>query len=311
VKFSVVIVNYASWPLTVRCVESLYATGYGDFEVVIVDNDLPEPPAFPHPARVIRNPRNVGFARACNQGIAASEGDVVVLANPDTVVQQDFFQRVEDFFDENPSVGVAGPKVLNPDGSLQLTARRELSMMSGILGRTSFLARLFPKSSLVKNQFPAVTELTLPTAVDWVAGACMVIRRRTLAEIGTLDERFFMYFEDADLCRRVREATWLVYYLPEVEVVHKSGGSSPSRPRAIWDLHKSAFLYHRKHGAHGLLNLYSLLVLLGLAARALTKLVGSLAKGLSGRPELNRPLFRKGTDVYTGERRESPRRTKR
>ena len=275
-KFSAVIVNYASWPLTVRCVESLYATGYGDFEVVIVDNDRREPPEIPYPGRLIRNKENLGFARACNQGIAASTGDLLVLINPDSVVEESFFERVQDFFEGNPSVGIVGPRIVHSDGRLQLTARRELSMVSGLLGRTSLLTRLFPKSSLVKSQFPAVTELTGPTAVDWVAGACMVVRRRTLDEVGLLDERFFMYFEDADLCRRVCEARWSVYYLPEVEVVHHAGGSSRSRPRAIWDLHKSAFLYHRKHGAHGPLNLYSLLVLLGLSGRALAKLGGSL-----------------------------------
>ena len=275
-KFSVVIVNYASWPLALRCVKSLYETGYEDLEVVIVDNDRPEPPEIPYPVRLIRNEENLGFAKACNQGIAASEGDLVVLINPDTVVGEDFFWRVGVFLDENSTVGAAGPRVLEPDGRLQLTARRELSMFSGLLGRTSLLTRLFPKSPLVKNQFPAVAELTRPTAVDWVAGACMVVRRRTLEEVGVLDERFFMYFEDADLCRRVREAGWSVYYLPQVEVVHHAGGSTDSRPRAIWDLHKSAFLYHRKHGAHGPLNLYSLLVLLGLSGRALAKLGGSL-----------------------------------
>jgi N-acetylglucosaminyl-diphospho-decaprenol L-rhamnosyltransferase len=276
VKFSVVIVNYASWPLTVRCVELLYATGYGDFEVVVVDNDRPEPPEIPYPVRLIRNKENLGFARACNQGIAASTGDLVVLINPDSVMEESFFERVQEFFEDNPSVGIVGPKIVYSDGRLQLTARRELSVVSGLLGRTSLLTRLFPKSSLVKNQFPAVADLTRPTAVDWVSGACMVVRRQTLEEVGPLDERFFMYFEDADLCRRVREAGWSVYYLPQVEVVHHAGGSTDSRQRAVWDLHKSAFLYHRKHGAHGPLNLYSLLVLLGLSGRALAKLGGSL-----------------------------------
>ena len=91
-----------------------------------------------------------------------------------------------------------------------------------------------------------------------------------------MDERFFMYFEDADLCRRAREAGWLVYYLPQVEVVHHTGASSRSKPRAIWNLHKSAFLYHRKHGPHGPLQIYSLLTLLGLCLRALAKLGVSL-----------------------------------
>jgi N-acetylglucosaminyl-diphospho-decaprenol L-rhamnosyltransferase len=277
-KFSVVIVNYASWPLTLRCVKSLYATGYEGFEVVIVDNDTPEPPELPHPARVIHNEQNLGFARACNQGISASEGDLVVLINPDALVEKDFFRRLEAFFEESPAVGVAGPRVLDADGRVQLTARRELSMISGLLGRTSLLTRLFPSSTLVKKQFPAVTELTGPTAVDWVSGACMVVRRRVLDEVGLLDERFFMYFEDADLCRRVREAGWSVYYLPGIEVTHQAGGSTRSRSRAVWRLHKSAFLYHRKHGAHGPLNLYSLLVLLGLAVRALVKLATSPLK---------------------------------
>jgi N-acetylglucosaminyl-diphospho-decaprenol L-rhamnosyltransferase len=276
-KFSVVIVNYASWPLTLRCVGSLYATGHEDFEVVIVDNDRPEPPEILHPARLIRNEENLGFARACNQGVSASSGDLVVLVNPDALVEKDFFRRVEAFLEENPAVGVAGPRVLDADGRIQLSARRELSMISGLLGRTSLLTRLFPKSALVKKQFPAVTDASLPTEVDWVSGACMVVRRRALDEVGLLDERFFMYFEDADLCRRVREAGWSVYYLPEIEVTHQAGGSTRSRPRAIRDLHRSAFLYHRKHGAHGPLNLYSLLVLLGLSVRALAKLCASLA----------------------------------
>jgi N-acetylglucosaminyl-diphospho-decaprenol L-rhamnosyltransferase len=280
--FSVVIVNYASWPLIVRCVTSLRETGYGNFEVVIVDNDRPEPPELPYPVRLIRNRQNVGFARACNQGIAASAGDLVVLINPDTVVNADFFERVRSFFERDPAVGVAGPRVLDPGGDIQLSARKELSVVSGLLGRTSLLTRLLKESSLVKGQFPAATEVTRPTPVDWVSGACMVVRRRTLNELGPLDERFFMYFEDADLCRRAREAGWSVYYLPEVEVVHHAGGSSRSKLKAIWLLHKSAFLYHRKHGAHGPLNLYSLLVLLGLSGRALAKLVGPLAGALLG-----------------------------
>jgi N-acetylglucosaminyl-diphospho-decaprenol L-rhamnosyltransferase len=279
-KFSVVIVNYASWPFTLRCIESLRKTGYEDFEVVIVDNDRPEPPQLPGPwVRLIRNPRNVGLARAWNQGIAISKGEYVVLINPDAIVRRDFFELSEAAFAQDPSIGVAGPRILDEDGTLQLTARKEVSMISGLFGRTSLLTRLFPGSSLVKSQFPAITEASYPTRVDWVSGACMFVRRRVLDEIGPADDRFFMYFEDADLCRRAREAGWSVYYLPELEVVHRAGGSSHSRSRAIWRLHRSAFLYHRKHGAHGPLGLYSVLTLAGLAVRALVKLAVSLVKG--------------------------------
>jgi N-acetylglucosaminyl-diphospho-decaprenol L-rhamnosyltransferase len=279
-KFSAVTVNYRSWPYTLRCIDSLYATGYEDFEVVVVDNDQEAPPEIPRPVRLIRNPENVGFARACNQGIFASDGEYVALINPDALVGKTFFRSLEKFLDENPRAGIAGPRIVDAEGNLQLTARKELSFASGLLGRTSLLTRLFPKNPLVRRLFPAAEELTGPTEVDWVSGTCMLIRRQALEEIGPMDECFFMYFEDADLCRRAREAGWLVYYLPQVEVLHYSGVSSRSnKPRAIWDLHKSAFLYHRKHGPHGPLNLYSLLVALGLCARALAKLAVSPASG--------------------------------
>jgi N-acetylglucosaminyl-diphospho-decaprenol L-rhamnosyltransferase len=276
VKFSVLIVNYASWPLTLRCIESLYGTGYEDFETIVVDNDNAEPPELPAGVRLIRNKENVGFARAHNRGIAASTGDIVVLINPDTVVARNYFDSLEAFFERKPKVGIAGPRILDSDGKLQLSARREISALSGFLGRTSLLTRVFPKSSLVKSQFPAVTQGTHPSPVDWVSGACMAIRRETLRGIGVLDERFFMYFEDADLCRRARAAGWLVYYLPHVEIVHQTGASSRSKPKAVWLLHKSAFLYHRKHGAHGPLNVLSAAVLAGLTLRALAKLGSSL-----------------------------------
>jgi N-acetylglucosaminyl-diphospho-decaprenol L-rhamnosyltransferase len=279
VKFSVVTVNYESWPYTLRCIDSLYTTGYEDFEVVIVDNEGGAAPEMSHPVRLIQNLENVGFARACNQGISASDGEYVMFANPDTIVEKYFFESLEGFLDENPRVGVAGTRILDDEGRLQLSARKELSFVSGLLSRTSLLTRLFPKSPLVRRLFPAAEDLDGPTAVDWVSGACMVVRRRTLEEIGPMDERFFMYFEDADLCRRAREAGWLVYYLPQVEVLHHTGASSRSRLRAgikaIWNLHKSAFLYHRKHGPHGPLQLCSLLTLLGLCARPLVK-IGAL-----------------------------------
>ncbi|MGB3634028.1 MAG: glycosyltransferase family 2 protein [Rubrobacteraceae bacterium] len=271
-KFSAVIVTYDSWAYAVRCIESLYRTGYTDFEVVVIDNGREEPPELSKSVRVIRNAENVGFARACNQGISASHGDCVILINPDTLVEPNFFTVLEKFFRENLRAGIAGPRVVDSFGNLQLSARREVSFLSGLLGRTSFLTRIFLNSVAVKSMFPAMSELSGPTKVDWVSGACMAVRRTALDRIGGLDERFFMYFEDADLCRRSREAGQPVYYLPRMEVLHLTGASSRSRVSATWRLHKSAFLYHRKHGPHGPLNLYSGLVLLGLAARATVKL---------------------------------------
>ena len=282
-KFSVVIVNYHSWPLTFACVASLRATNREDLEIVVVDNDTGGVPDLPPDVRLVRSGENLGLTKAWNRVIPETSGDLVVLLNPDTVVEEDFFVRTEGFFGEEASAGVAGPRILDAGGELQLSARREISLLSGLLGRTSLLTRLFPKSPLVKNQFPALGDLSRPTSVDWVSGACMVVRRETLKEIVPLDERFFLYFEDADLCRRAREAGWPVFYLPDVEILHQTGGSTRSKPRAIWLLHKSAFLYHRKHGPHGPMGLYSAAVLAGLTARALAKLLVSTAVYVSER----------------------------
>lgn len=276
-KFSVILVNYYAWPHTLRCIDSLYRRGYEDFEVVVVNNDQAALPEMPHPVRLIHNPENVGFARACNQGMIVSEAEYVVLLNNDALVEEGFFESLEEFLDGNPRTGVAGPRIVDDEGNLQLSARKELSFISGFLGRTSLLTRLFPKNSLVKRLFPAAQNPTGPTTVDWVSGACMILRRRTLEEIGLFDERFFMYFEDADLCRRAWEAGWLVYYLPQIEILHHSGVST-RKPRYIWHFHKSAFLYHRKHGTHGPLGLCSLLALVGLTGRALIKLAALLMK---------------------------------
>src|SRR5919107_1817259 len=131
-KFSVIIVNYASWPLALRCIESLQQTRCRDFEVFVVDNDGVQPPELPSSVRLIRNKENVGFARAHNRGIAASTGDVVVLINPDTVVEENFFEGLEAFLDETPKAGIVGPRVLEDDGELQLSARREISALSGL-----------------------------------------------------------------------------------------------------------------------------------------------------------------------------------
>lgn len=272
-RFSVVIVNYDSWSHTVRCIDSLLATSREDLQILVVDNEGATTPELHYDITLIQNPANEGFARACNQGIETSDGDCVILINPDTRVKRDFFELLEEFFVAEPKAGIAGPRIVDDDGNLQLSARKEVSFVSGFLGRTSLLTRLFPRSAAIRRMFPAADVSSGSREVDWISGACLVARSRVLDEIGGLDERFFMYFEDTDLCRRSRDAGYPVYYLPQVEVIHLTGASSNNKFRTVWRLHKSAFLYHRKYGPHGPLNLYSVLVLLGLCARGLVKLL--------------------------------------
>ncbi|WP_162924356.1 glycosyltransferase family 2 protein [Rubrobacter indicoceani] len=286
-KYSFVLVNYAgSWDLISACLASVVRAARhsgADYEAIVVNNDPPGDEATPNGASVIEAGRNVGFARAVNLGVRATRGDVIVLVNPDSVVGEDFFTSVSDLLAQSPQVGVVGPRILDTDGAVQLSARRELSLVSGLFGRTSLLTRLLPESRFVKRHFPVAAEEGAPLRVDWVSGACLLVRREVLERVGLLDERFFMYFEDADLCRRARAAGYEVRYLPQTAVVHDAGGSTGSRPLAILRLHRSAFLYHRKHGPHGPFGLVSGLVLAGLAVRAAA---GILACGLrrGGKP---------------------------
>lgn len=278
-KFSAVLVNYAgSWDMVSACLKSLErdaaATPGVELEAIVVDNDdrPARPQELPAGAVVIGAERNLGFARAVNRGIVASTGEVIVLVNPDSLVKSGFFRYFRELFSGDASVGIAGPRILDADGTVQLSARREISLVSGLLGRTSLLTRLFPKSRLVREQFPTDRPDGSPSEVDWVSGACLLVRREALKAAGLLDERFFMYFEDADLCRRVREKGYRVLYAPAVRVVHDAGGSTPSKPLATLRLHRSAFLYHRKHGSPGPLGLATVLVALGLLARTAAKL---------------------------------------
>src|SRR5215208_5018859 len=128
-KFSVIIVNYASWPLTLRCIEALQQTRYGDFEIFVVDNDSVKPPELPSLVRLISNKENIGFARAHNRGIAASSGDPIVLINPDTLVERDFFAHLEGFVSENPRVGIFGPRIVDSEAHLQPSARRRIGAL--------------------------------------------------------------------------------------------------------------------------------------------------------------------------------------
>lgn len=285
-RYSFVLVNYAgSWALISACLRSVARAAElsgveDDHEAIVVNNDPPvAETSLPEGTFVIEAGRNLGFARAVNRGIRESSGDVVVLINPDSTVGEDFFEGMTTSLAENPKTGILGPRILDGGGAVQLSARREFSLVSGLFGRTSLLTRLFPESRFVKEHFPATGEVS-SSRVDWVSGACMVIGRGVFERVGLLDERFFMYFEDADLCRRAREAGYEVRYLPQVTVVHDAGGSTGSRPLATLRLHRSAFLYHRKYGPHGPFGLLSAVVLAGLAARTLA---GVLAHALKSR----------------------------
>jgi GT2 family glycosyltransferase len=146
------------------------------------------------------------------------------------------------------------PKIVERDGQIQGSARRFPSLLTSLFGRKSPITRLFPNNPITKKEFPCFTiKGSDPLDVDWVSGACMVARRTAIDQVGGFDEKFFLYWEDADLCRKMRDAGWKVIYYPEAEVYHYTGTSSDTAPlTSIFHFHKSSYLLLRKYATGAL-----------------------------------------------------------
>jgi hypothetical protein len=246
------------------------------WEAVVVDNastDGSEASVgeFAPQARLLRNAVNVGFGRGVNQGVAASRAPLVLIMNPDCRLVSGAVGSMRAEIDRHPACAIVGPRILDPDGSVQGSARGDPDMFTGLFGRTGLLRALLPSLSVAKRNVVAEAAIAdgEPSAVvDWVSGACMLVRRSMFDRVGGFDERYFMYWEDADLCRRLRRQHCEVRYVPGASAVHRVGHSSQSvRAATIRAFHASAYLYYATHVAHGTLNPKRPLARLLLAAR--------------------------------------------
>jgi GT2 family glycosyltransferase len=200
---------------------------------------------------LIENMTNQGFAKAVNQGIGQSSSPYIMLLNPDTTISENFFSKAIEFMEQHPDVGVLGPKILDPDGSVQGSARSFPTPLTAIFGRTSLLTRLFPNNPISRqNILTAGFDNQSIVPVDWVSGAGMIVRRKAIDAVGLMDEQFFMYWEDADWCKRMWEAKWKVIYYPVISLTHYVGTSSRTRFfRSAFEFHRSAFNLYKKHSA--------------------------------------------------------------
>lgn len=192
---------------------------------------------------------NVGFSAGCNIGLrAAAEATLVVLMNPDVVVRDDFFARAL-ALEWPDDLAAVGPCVLSPAGAVEQSARAFPTAATGVFGRTTLLSRWFPRSSGARKQLLADPQLGV-RVVDWVSGACLIAPIARFRDVGLLDERYWMYWEDADWCRRARDRGMRVEYHPELLVTHYQGSSVRSkRLAATVAFHRSAALYYSRHVA--------------------------------------------------------------
>ena len=266
----VVIVSFQSRDCLLVALTALADRAALPIDVIVVDNASEDGSvaavrqAWPT-ARVLVNERNSGFSVACNQGWRAGTAPLVLFLNPDAEVRPGAVAALARCLQARPDAGITGPRTLNSDGSVQVSTGRDLSLVSERQQRR--LVR-----GVANRESRALAEADARHAhqqePDWVSGSCLMIRRECLEAVGGFDEGFFLYEEDADLCRRVRAAGWRVLFEPSAEVAHQLGRSMARHAgRARLEYHRSHLRYYRKHnGAGALVLLRGLLVARGALA---------------------------------------------
>jgi GT2 family glycosyltransferase len=246
---SVILVQHNGFGLTSRALESLWSWGKERLEVILVDNAsdgfvLTNWQRWWPGVKFIANAKNKGFGAANNQGVKQSRGDILFFLNTDTEVWTPFADEVERRFQENPRLGIIGPRLLYPDGSFQLSAGELPSI--GQEARDKFTA-LREREHAYREKL--ALEFSRMRPVGWVTGAALFMRRSAFEAVGGYDERMFMFFEDKDLCLRAAKASFEVVYDPEITLMHVKGGSSVGEMSegAAKAYRESQRLYYAKH----------------------------------------------------------------
>lgn len=290
-RAAIVTVTYESESCIGALLESVRRHEGSDTEVVVVDNasrdgtrELIER-GFAW-VRVLPQARNLGFAAAVNHGVAATTAEYVMLLNPDGVLTEGVLSDLADFMAGDPSLGAVGPKVLHPDGTLQASCRRFPTMWSGLFNRTSLLTRLLPSNALSGDYLMADFDHASTLDVDWLSGAALMLRREAFERVGGMDQAYFIYFEDVDLCQRLHRAGFRVVYYPHVSVVHEISASSGGLAnRTIRERHRGMWRYWttyrrgnslRDAAAWGMIN-----------ARCAAQLAANTARRRLNRPQTN------------------------
>lgn len=253
---SAIIVNYNAGPLLRACVDSLLACPLA-IEIIVVDNashdgSLGGLPELPH-IRVIRNPANVGFAAACNIGIGASSAPFLLFLNPDCVIQPGAVSILLAALQSAERVGMVGGLLVNADGTEQGGGRRAVPTPWRSFVRAFGLHRfahrwpkLFYDFHLHKQPLPEG-----PIEVEAISGACMLVKRAAVEDVGLWDEGYFLHCEDLDWCMRFRQRGWQILFVPDARIVHALGACSRSRRVFVeWHKHKGMVRFYRKFFRH-------------------------------------------------------------
>lgn len=251
-KLSIIIVSYNTNEFLKKCLTSIYKrTKDILFEVIVVDNASIDGTQemiqreFPQ-VKLILNIENLGFAAGNNIGIKQACGDNILLLNPDTEILNGTLRKTLSFMEANHKIGIAGCKLLFPDGSLQRSVR-SFPTLWNMFCETTFLYLLFPTNKRSGIYGFSYMDYKRNVKVDWVSGAFLMLRKTMIDEIGMLDEQFFVYSEEVDLCYRAQKAGWEVWFCADAAVYHSwQGANCPSRRSIVW-AQGAQYLFVDKH----------------------------------------------------------------
>jgi len=218
--------------------------------------------------QLMHNGDNRGVAWGNNLGIACSRGEYVCLLNPDTIIHRGAFPKLVAFMDDHPRAACCGPKVLNKDGSFQLSAKRSIPSPFDAISRALWLSKLFPNSKRFARYNVTYFDPDTTQRVDASTGCCMLMRRETLDEIGVIDEGYFIYCEDVDWFLRAKQREWEVWYVASALIEHHHAYSERFRKgRAVADFHNSMIRFYRKHYASDYPRLFNGMIYTAVIAR--------------------------------------------
>ena len=280
---SCIIVNYKNSEPLKDCLASLYQTAQRiDFETIIVDNsenDLglqPLKELYPK-AQFVSNSSNVGFAKANNQAAKIAQGKVLIFLNPDTILSDQAIDSMYRYYCSHTETGVLGPKVVNPEGSLQYSCRRYPTLWTGLFNRYSILSRLFPENRFTSQYLMRDFDHNEIRQVDWLSGCCLMVSKNTFENSHGFDENYFLFNEDVDLCRTIKQAGKEVIYFPEATIIHQvSTSNSKTTARVIIQRHLGMMHYFKKHHGQNLLTRWVINFFISL--RGITQLLINFAK---------------------------------
>jgi hypothetical protein len=278
----VLIVGFHTYDEIGRCLASL-ETYEPDVEVIVVDHDADPVRArqlsAAHP-RINYEPRseNRGFAAGVNRAARSATAPLLVILNPDVELHAPIVEPLAACLHSRQDAAIVGGLVREADGRLQPSARRFPDLSTAFGGRTSWLTRVLPDNPLTRRNLASTNVDAGCTEVDWVTGAFMMIRRDVFESLGGFDERFFMYWEDSDLCLRALNAGWKTMYQPSAAVVHFTGRASRHAPiRSLVAFHRSVFRHYWKHGSW-MARLAAPVVAAGLLGRFALKVLGRVRR---------------------------------